>query len=449
MLLFGLVGTASGAGTQAPREERNAGVPDPRLEWSGPVGELHRKLAQPLRSLRQQNANGTALLAQLVAPGTDAIVPLFDILVQERIPRVQPQDAAQILSVAQRGLLLSALAKFPAERVRAELERRLPPPPKAADARDRLAALRVLSVIGRSADLDRLAGLAPRENDLLTPRSSEALRGAYAAILRRDPTLLASGLRLLHGCDDAAASQLLHALGELRDKRALPLLEDCMRSLPQLAQQAIGLIALIGRSGDPIYDRRVAGWLAENLDPERSEWTRASLRALGALDDGPQVPALLSQLDSPHPGLREAALDSLRQVSGLQLRDSEAAWREWYAAECAWLASGQPAAELALRSNKDAKVAEALDQYAAHRLFREDRVPAVLEVLESGTPAMRTLCCAALARLGSQRALPALIERISDDDQVVAQAAWSAACELSGQILPRSSSSAREQLTLD
>ncbi len=446
LLLLGLLGAGGSASAQAQREERDAGAPDPRLEWSGPLSELHRKLAQPLRAVRQQDANGSALLAQLVATGADAIAPLLDILVQERVPRVQAQDAPQILSIAQRQLLLAALAKLPAERVRAEFERRLGPPPASADARVRLAALRVLSVIGHYADLPRLAGLAPRQEELLSPAAAEALREAYAGILRREPAVFSSGLRLLRGCDDDAASQLLFALGDLRNRRALPLLEDCMRSLPQHAQQAIGLIAVLGRSDDPDYNRRVAAWLAENLDPERPEWMRASLRALGVLDDGRQVPTLLAQLESPFEGLREVALEALRRISGLQLGETAPAWREWYSDECAWMASGQPAAERELSSSDDASVARALDEYAAHRLCRDERVPTLLEVLDSGSPPMRVLCCATLARVGSPRALPALVERISDENPTLGQAAWSAACELSGQVLPRSSAQAREQL---
>jgi hypothetical protein len=366
--------------------------------------------------------------------------------VQERVPRVEPLDAPQILSLAQRELLLAALAKLPRERVRAALERRLPEPPAVADARMRLAMLRILSVIGNSADLPRLSGLAPREHEALTPAAAGALRDAYAGILRRQPTLLSDSVRLLRNCDDEAANQLLFAAGDLNDKRALPLLEDCMRSLPQQAQQAIGLIAILGPSADVEYNRRVALWLSENLEPERPEWMRVSLRALGALDDGRHVPALLAQLESAHAGLREVALAALRRVSGLQLRDSAAAWREWYADECAWVESRQPEAERELSSEQDAEVARALDEYAAHRIYRDERVLPVLEVLESGSPAMRILSCATLARLGSLRALPALVERISDDDPLLAQAAWSAACELSGRVLPRSSAEARELL---
>jgi HEAT repeat protein len=446
LLLPGQLGPALKVSAQTARDDRDAGVPDPRLEWSGPESEMHRKLAGPLRAVRQAGADGSALLAQLAAPGVDAIAPLFDILVQERVPHVDPQDAPQILSTAQRELLLAALAKLPREPLRAALERRLPKPPAVADARMRIAMLRVLSVIGTSADLSRLAGLAPREQDGLTPVAASALRSAYAGILRREPAILATGLRLLKGCDDDAASEFLSALGELREKRALPLLEDCMRTQPQLAQQAIGLVAILGPSDDTDYDRRVALWLAEHLDPERSEWTRASVRALGALDDGHQVPALLAQLESDHPGVREVALAALRRVSGLQLHDSAETWREWYAGECAWLESRQPDAERELGSEHDAEVARALDECAAHRIFRDERAPAVLGVLESGSPAMRVLSCATLARLGSRRALPALVERISDDDPALAQAAWRAACELSGRELARDSSQAREQL---
>lgn len=444
---------ASGAGLAAA-QSAPAAAPDERAggklcEWVGPLGELHRALAAPLRESRKGSAEPKELLGRLTAPGADAIAPLLDILIEERVPRAAPADAPQLLSAPQRELLLAALARLPRPSLRAELERRLAPADELAGAELRLAALRVFAAAGQSADLPRLSALAPRTDDELPVPAAEALRAAYAAILRGEPGLLSRGLALLRGCDDAAASQMLFALGDLRDKRALPLLEDCTRSRPELAQQAIGLLAQLGPSDDPDFDRRVAAWLAGQLDFARTEWTRAALRALGVYDDGRQVPALLEQLDAPHPGLREAALDALRRVSGLKLGGSAPAWREWYADESAWQESGEPAARLELASNQDARVARALDEFAAHRLFRDERVQAVLEVLENGSPAMRVLACSTLARMGSQGALPALVENISSERPALAEAAWRAACALSGQTLPRSSSEARAQLGTD
>jgi HEAT repeat protein len=329
--------------------------------------------------------------------------------------------------------------------VRADLERRVPRPPASPDAAVLLAKLRVLAVIGTRADLPRLPALAPRENDDMGPSVAEALRGTYAAILRRDPAVLADGLRLLRSCDPSAGKQLLFALGDLGDKRALPLLDVCIRSIPTLSQQAAAIVPLVGSSGDPDLDQPLAAFLGEGLDPERPEWTRAALLAIGVLDNGSQVPVLLQAMESEHPGLHQAALGALRQISGLAMGDSSAAWREWYARETQWQESGRQRARSALALGADVLVAQALDAYADHRLFREERVEDVLGVLEHGSPAMRVMACDTLARIGSRSALPRLIELISDEHAALADAAWRASCALTGQTLPRTALEAREQ----
>lgn len=437
------------AGSLLAQSPDGAAAADPaaaRLEWRGTIGELHRQLAEPLRASRKDFARGQELLARLVAPGPRAIAPLLDMLVQGRVPRAQPDDAPQLLSIPQRELLLSALARLPADALRVEIERRIPRPPEKADPDVQLAALRVLSVIGTRADLHGLAALAPREKDEIGPDAAEALRAAYAGILRRDPAALSGGLNLLQSLDPGPGKQLLFALGDLGDKRALPMLDVCARTIPALAQQAAALVPLVGPSGDPDLDQPLAAWLGDRIDPERPEWTRACLLAIGVLDNGSQVPVLLEQLESAHPGLRQAALGALRSVSGLGMGDSKAAWREWYARETEWQERGRQLARTALGSGQDVLVARALDAYGDHRLFREELAEDVLDVLGHGSPPMRVLACDTLARIGSKRALGELVELISDADAALADASWRASCALSGQTLPRTAQEAREQL---
>jgi hypothetical protein len=435
------VATAQTAPGEPTEPER-----DPRLEWAGPLNIMHRTLAEPLRAVRKEPASAPKQIARIVARGQDAIAPLFDILVEERVPRTHPDDPAQILSDAQRQLLLAALAKFPVERVRAELEQRLALPASETETAQRVAALRVLSVVGNSKDLARLSAIAPRVREEIEPKAAEALRGTYAAILRRDPALLASRKELLKSCDAEAGKQLLFAVGDLGDKRALPLLDDCARTLPALAQQAVSLVPRVGASGNAELDQALAAWLAERLDPAHLEWTRASLRAIGVLDDGSQVPALLDALESPHAGLREAGLDALQRLSSLHLGAAVEAWREWYARETEWRTTGRQAAQQVLASDDSAQVAQALGKYAEHRLFRNELAEDVLAVLEHGSPPMRAMACGTLTRIGSPLALAPLVEHFSDDDDAVAEAAWRAACALTGQALPRSTDEARAQL---
>ncbi len=155
---------------------------------------------------------------------------------------------------------------------------------------------------------------------------------------------------------------------------------------------------------------------------------------------------LLDELDSPHPGLRQAALGALQQISGLHLAEALEPWREWHARESEWQTTGRQAAQQALASGEDARVAQALGAYAEHRLFRSQLAEDVLQVFEHESSAMRVMACATLARIGSLRALAPLIDHFADEDAQFAEAAWRAACSLSGKTLPRTSAEAREQV---
>jgi HEAT repeat protein len=446
VLFAALLAAGSPAFARGTGGDGESPQPEARLEWVGPLSDLHRQVAGTLRAQRKSNARASELLVQLLDPGLGVVAPLIDILVQERVPRAQPDDPAQLLSAPQRELLLAALAKFPVERVRAEFERRLPAPPAEPDPHLCIAELRIMAAIGRRSDLPNLSARAPREKGEIGPTAAAALREAYAAILRREPEAFADQMQVLRSCDAGAAKQFLFALADLGDKRALPLLDQCARSIPELAQQAIVLLPKIGASGEPEFDQALCAWLVERLDPRRLEWTRASLRAIGVLDDGSQIPALLEQLDSPQDALREAALGALQQVSGLHLGASNGAWREWYARECLWQSSGRQEALTALESGPDALVAQALGAFGEHTLYKQQRAEDVLGVLQHGSPAMRLLACGTLARIGSTRALAPLIELFADADAQLSEAAWRAACTLAGRPLPRVPQEARELL---
>jgi HEAT repeat protein len=387
------------------------------------------------------------LQVRLQALGADALPALMDILVQERVPRVDPQDPAQLLSIAQREFLLAALAHLPEALVRTELERRLSAGAAGADAHLSILALRVLMVVGRNADLLKLAALAPRVKEEIPSAVCEPLRAAYAAILRRDPAQLPSMIELLRSTDASAAKQLLFALGDLGDRRALVVLDACARSSPWLAQQAVALVPRIGSSGDPALDHPFAAWLAESLDPARPEWTRAALRAIGVLDDGSQIPVLLAQLEAPQASSREAALAALQQISAQRLGASIEAWHEWYAREKDWMSAGREEAQQAFGEGSPARIAAALGAYGERRLFRDQLAADLLPLLEHENPALRIMACDTLARMGSKRPLDALIALIADEDQQVADAAWRAACALTGRALSRNAAEAQLELT--
>src|SRR5947208_645651 len=111
-------------------------------DWSGPVSDIERAIAACLReSRRTADGSSGSLVARITSlpPPTLPIVDgLFAILIQGRVPKAGADDAPQKLSVPQRTLVISALARLPAKDVRSALEARLL---QAKDAETRLAVV--------------------------------------------------------------------------------------------------------------------------------------------------------------------------------------------------------------------------------------------------------------------------------------------------------------------
>ena len=428
------------------RAQENTAPPfmNPRLEWAGPLRAEHRVAAGVLRAARRANESGEALLQRLVALDVAGIPVLLDILEQGRIPRVVPEDPAQILNEAQGRLLMSALSALPEPGVRAELETRLAASPQSASPR--LATLKVLAAIGDRGDLPRLGGIAPHRDGALPQDARVALRAAYAAILGRDPELLLSAGELVNPKDLVSTRELLLAAGELGDPRALGLLETCARSYPALAQLAVSIVPEVGRSSNSELDRSFSEWLGCSIDRQRPEWTRVALRAVGVLDDGNAVDELIAALEMEEDGIAASAHDALQRISGLKLEPDPVVWRSWWKAEQTWMDCDRERARRVLDSGDTSDVLQALARYAEHRLFRDELSGDVLVVLGRRESGLQRLACETLERLGSRCALEPLMELFGSGNAPVADAAWKAACTISGRTLPRDTNESRALL---
>jgi HEAT repeat protein len=295
----------------------------------------------------------------------------------------------------------------------------------------------VIGVIGAPGDIVRLASIAPRRADgQLDDDTRDALRGAFTALLRREPRALRVAEQELHKRDAAIGKELLFALAELKDARASRPCFDVARNDPKLAQQALAIVRQAGGSGEPELDREFATWLATQIDPARPEWTRAVLLAIGAVDEGDCVQALIGLIDDSNLGVRESALSSLRSISGSTLGADRGAWTAWYQREAEWMAIERPEWVEKLKDEAPSKVVDALRAYSDRRLFQSQLALDVLPLLDREEPGLQSLACETLARLGSRVAVGALAAKLTSGDPTVEAAARRSLTTLLGREVP-------------
>ena len=448
-LLAGLAAGAlvpSPAPAQGPAQSREDAAPG-LSRWSAPTTPAHLAIAKVLRESRRSSAAPPAkLVERLTKAGPEAPQALVDVLARARVPETAPDDAPQILSEAQRDLVVLALAKSPAEAVRnavrAELQAQVPGPGAP------LAAVRALGAIGGAGDLLQVAELAPRQGrgQPLLPEARTALRDACASVLSRDPRGYAALADLVRRSDAEVGRALLESLGSRRNPRALPVLLAAARAKSELGPQAAARAAACGGSTDPTLDRDFCAWALAALPSARPEFARSLLQALGSVDDGTLVPEMIARLADADAGVRDSALWALRKTSRLGLPADATSWTTWFHAEADWHEKARPALKADLESGDLAKAALALRAYAEHRTRRSELASDVARALGNSTPELRRLSCEILGQLGSPSACSALVERLTDEDEGVREAAYQALREVTGLDLPREPTSLREVL---
>jgi len=403
--------------------------------WTWDTTPAHLRIAAALREARHAGPNDGPLLQQrIIGSGKDSVAAQVDILLRSRVPETSPKDGPQVLSDAQRELLLSSMAKMPLKAVRKELDARLALTPD--DVRARLGCMQALSVIGEAKDLARLVELAPRKQDstdLALPYSSrETLRDSTAALLHRLPQAWPEFGTTLRKADPSAAKSLLDALACARDPRALRVLLDAVRNDPKLSWKAASLVAACGPSLSTETNHEFLEWMRNEFQGATPDYRRTLLMAVGTLDDGDWVPLLADKLEDEDTGVREESLSALQKISGLGFPGDPALWRSWNEGEERWHAQQRPKLLQELADPESPKVLAAVREYSEHRTHRAAMSEELLDVLRHGRPEVRCMVISVLERLGSPVACSALLGMLNDSDPKVAEAAWQALHTISG-----------------
>jgi HEAT repeat protein len=389
-----------------------------------------------VRTVRSLQGGQVPVVADYVPAVTthdpEVVDGLLGLLRDRRVPALDDGEE-QILSRYQQELVLESFRVFGRGAVRPAIKRLLREG-ETASPDVTAAALLALGAVGESNDLRRLMTLA-LPDDVERPERvvEQALESALTRVLEHDPR----GFEHLAVFWQQMRLELLpvviRAVGATSDPNGVEVLGQMVRWRPELAPLAVAQLRRLGPAPEPSVNEDLADLLRPRLDPEDVNLCRAVVLALGELEDFHAVPRLIQLLDEPH-GIGENALWALRRLSGCDWGSSPDWWKHWYESEAAWYRNGHRQALQRLTSARQGTVAEALREYAEHRLFRHTLAAEVEEVLYRTEPTLRLLACEALGALGSRRSLPVLREVAGDDDPALQEAARAALATIAGAL---------------
>ena len=180
-------------------------------------------------------------------------------------------------------------------------------------------------------------------------------------------------------------------------------------------------------------NRAMAGELLEALDSPNDNVVNTAVLALACLEDFRCVPRLVELLAAGSATLRASAHHALCRLLDKHTVNSVGVWRHWYKTEAQWLRTSGARALADLRSRQEAKVLDALEVIAAHRLERHRMALDVSLVLRNESLAVRLAACKTLTGLNSRWAVHDLREALLDDSPLLVEAAGLALQSITGE----------------
>jgi len=185
---------------------------------------------------------------------------------------------------------------------------------------------------------------------------------------------------------------------------------------------------------------RVGDEVAARLRPALGRGTphvRAAVaRSLGRIGDVSSLRGLVAELEESDPALTRAAQWALRTISGEKRISTPEDWQRWFEAESSWWQEHGRGSLEAIDPAQPERLSEALRELLDHPLARESTVDALSGAMAELDPAAKLVACGALARLGSRRAVPCLVECLYDPAEELRRTAWQALRSLTGEDLP-------------
>jgi HEAT repeat protein len=413
-------------------------------------GRVDPRLVERIRELLRPPAQGTApvqeeLAAQLAALGSGATATLFAFLTGAALESVGEVPAEIGWAAAQTDapgwtsredkIILEALTALPTPAVLGELERNA-----LGDApmQVRLVAMRVLERLGSADGLalwfDVLAEIEPIHE--MRPYVSTPFEKALERMLLQDGRTFRELEPRLRHRDATELAIVARALGRAHRDEGLELFEPMLGRSTELDVLVLEQAAEIARTSNSGRIDEALVWLRPLLDAPDDATRGQAVRTLSELEDTVSVPDIIVRLEDQNRRVRVAARSGLERISGLKLGDEPGPWKLWFANQLRWLETEGARLTDQLDSSDMAEVVRALGALSQRRLFRDELVGPLTRVLQRPENEAVSAACAALAQLGSRRAVEPLLEVLRDPEERVRGSACNALRKLTGRDLP-------------
>jgi hypothetical protein len=379
------------------------------------------------------DTRNVALAKQLVELGTQADSELFDELAREC--SVEQNRAGPRWAV-----LLHAFGAMNPQRWRPLLAAKL------ANG-DKLAALAPIFAIegrcGGAEDVPFVLQTAGFDHDGV--RRTELEETLTRILLRQPPAFDA--------VDDAVPAlppelrlSLIRAVEATRQPRAALLLsrwiefrrEMRLECLPYLSRLSLALPKPLS----PEVQAPVTALVESGDEATLSE----ALLCAGRLGDYEVIPALIRHLKEGEFRVRAEAHWALRTISGLKYGDDPREWSQWFELESRWWNNNSRQAFTLLARGSRAEKVEALRQVSTLHAWRDRAAAEVVVALCDDDAFIATMAATELRRLDSELAVPALVDALSEGRPAVAEAARAALQSITKRELPSDPQAVHELL---
>ena len=268
---------------------------------------------------------------------------------------------------------------------------------------------------------------------------------SIAAIIRREPKSINRLEKLLdEGIRPPLAGPIAKGLAESKDQRVLGLMAGLLGKTE--ADDLAILGEIIAMAEFATVDSSAN--MIERLRAVRTTHDDPTVRgvaaiALATVGDLASFPDLIDLLADSEPQVAHGAAKALRRISQEPSGRDAGGWHRWLAKETAWWESDGVAALERLPEMEPAEVIAALTDLVRHPLYRHQMAPILASVLERDTPELRSAALTALQRLGSTRAVTALIEYLDGPNEELAKQVHALLCVLTERSLPKEASAWR------
>lgn len=309
------------------------------------------------------------------------------------------------------------------------------------ELRERLEAHRLFSAVASGEHLRLLLRLSLAAGQSMP---AQELRASFAAtladVLRRDPLALEQIPGLFSESPPGLASSMIEGVAELPGARATQVLARLLGRVPGLDGLLLGRLAQRGGSAD-LCDDFVLDGVRRYLRHSDPSLVATACRAVAVLGDDGAVEELIVLVERGEERVRVAAGEALGTLSGLAFGLDVERWSTWHREELRWWSERADSQLARVEGTRGQEFVRAVREVLEHRLHRNRIAESFVQVLGRRDPGEVLLACRALGELRSRVAVPALIECLERGEPALREAAWQALRAITGEDLPAEAAS--------